>query len=148
MIVQEEKRQTLPSGIQRLYPLSTPHAQREAPTKLTHSVTQTMGPTWLQFEKTLRPIWWFHLFDWRALHRSEVLSQNRPAVGRRNATAVTGNKGNRWLNLQFARVDLDPRGLHVNSRPTTAGPQIQHLPPQDCFLASEIRGWSLLTSTC
>lgn len=81
-----------------------------------HSVTQAMGPTWLQFEKMPHPIWWFHLSDWRALRRSGVLSQNRPAVGRRDASAVTWNKSNRRLHLQLAGVDSDSRGLQARPR--------------------------------
>lgn len=81
-----------------------------------HTLTQGTGPTWLQFEKTPHPIWWFRLSDWRALRRSGVLSQNRPAVGKRGASAVTWNKSTWWLHLQWAGVDLDSRGLQAHPR--------------------------------
>lgn len=118
---------------------SIPHALNQA-----HSLTQATNPTWLQFEKTPHPIWWFRLSDWRALRRSGVLSQNRPAVGKRGASAVTWNKSTWWLHLQWAGVDFKLRG------PTgpPQGPGHTTHPFQGCFLSSEIKGLSFVIPTC
>ena len=109
-----------------------------------HTLTPATNPTWLQFEKTPHPIWWFRLSDWRALRRSAVLSQNRPAVGKRGASAVTWNKSTWWLHLQWAGVDFKLRGPIGPPQ----GPGHTTHPFQGCFLSSEIKGLSFVIPTC
>lgn len=83
------------SSLQPHPSLSKTSAQDKQPTasKLYDS---GQGPTWLPFWKRLHPIWWFHWSDWRALHRSGVLNQNRPEVETKGVTTIIQTRHGLW----------------------------------------------------